>query len=80
MHHIRRFDSAHRPKTIKKQNTMKTIKTMNVIFAVIFALCALMALSAVIFCNALHQLPVFAFSALMAWALYTSDKETEKQQ
>jgi hypothetical protein len=59
---------------------MKTIKTMNVIFAVIFALCALMALSAVIFCNALHQLPVFAFSALMAWASYTSDKETEKQQ
>jgi hypothetical protein len=56
------------------------MKTMNLIFAVIFALCALMALSAVIFCKALHQLPVFALSALMAWASFNSDKETEKQQ
>jgi hypothetical protein len=55
------------------------MKTMNLIFAVIFALCALMALSAVIFCNALHQLPVFALSALMAATLCNSDKETEKQ-
>lgn len=58
---------------------MKTIKTMNVIFAVIFALCALMALSAVIFCNALHQLPVFALSALMAATLYNSDKTKQQQ-
>lgn len=56
------------------------MKTMNVIFAVIFALCALMALSAVIFSNALHQLPVFALCALMAVTAYNSDKETKQQQ
>lgn len=52
---------------------------MNLIFAVIFALCAVMALSAVIFCKALHQLPGFALSALMAWASYTSDKTKQQQ-
>lgn len=46
------------------------MKTMNLIFTALFALCALIALSAVIFCKALHQLPVFAFSALMAVTLY----------
>ena len=55
------------------------MKTMNLIFAVIFALCALMALSAVIFCKAFHQLPVFAFSALMAVTLYNSDKTKQQQ-
>lgn len=43
---------------------------MNVIFAVIFALCALMALSAAVFCKAFHQLPVCAGSALMALVIY----------
>jgi hypothetical protein len=56
------------------------MKTMNLIFAVIFALCAVMALSAVIFSKALHQLPVFALCALMAVTAYNSDKETKQQQ
>lgn len=46
------------------------MKTMNVIFAIIFALCAAMALSAVVFCKAIHQLPIFIGSALMAAVLY----------
>jgi hypothetical protein len=56
------------------------MKTINLIFTALFALCAVMALSAVIFSNALHQLPVFALCALMAVTAYNSDKETEKQQ
>lgn len=56
------------------------MKTMNVIFAVIFALCALMALSAVIFCKALQQIPVFALSALMAVTAYNSDNSKQQQQ
>lgn len=55
------------------------MKTMNLIFAVIFALCAVMALSAVIFCNALHQIPVFALCALMAVTAYNSDKTKQQQ-
>lgn len=62
-----------------KLKDKKTMKTMNVIFAVIFALCALMALSAVIFYKALHQLPVFALCALMAATTYNSDKTKQQQ-
>jgi hypothetical protein len=58
----------------------ETMKAMNLIFTALFALCALMALCAVIFCNALHQLPVFALCALMAVTAYNSDKETKQQQ
>lgn len=52
---------------------------MNLIFTALFALCAIIALSAVIFNKALRQLPVFVFSALMAWALYNSDKTKQQQ-
>lgn len=55
------------------------MKTMNLIFTALFALCAIMALSAVIFCNALHQLPGFALSALMAVSAYNSDKTKQQQ-
>ena len=55
------------------------MKTMNLIFTALFALCAVMALSAVIFCKALHQLPVFVFSVLMAVILYNSDKTKQQQ-
>jgi MFS superfamily sulfate permease-like transporter len=55
------------------------MKTMNLIFAVIFALCAIIALSAVIFSKALHQLPMCALSALMAVTLYNSDKTKQQQ-
>ena len=53
---------------------------MKLIFTALFALCALISLSAVIFCKALHQLPVFALSALMAVAAYNSDKEINKEK
>lgn len=55
------------------------MKTMKLIFTALFALCALIALSAVIFCKALHQLPVFALSALMAVTLYSTDKTKQQQ-
>lgn len=76
MHHIKRVRLP--PPTKDKLKKQETMKTMNVIFAVIFALCALMALSATIFCKALHQIPVFALCALMAVTAYNSDKT--KQQ
>lgn len=55
------------------------MKTINLIFTALFALCAVMALSAVIFCNALHQLPVFALCTLMAVTAYNSDKTKQQQ-
>lgn len=55
------------------------MKTMNLIFTALFALCAVMALCAVIFCKALHQIPVFALCALMAVTAYNSDKTKQQQ-
>lgn len=55
------------------------MKTMNVIFAVIFALCAAMALVAVVFCNATHQLPIFIGSALMSAMLYNTRNNDENE-
>lgn len=55
------------------------MKTINLIFTALFALCAVMALSAVIFCKALHQIPVFALCALMAVTAYNSDKTKQQQ-
>lgn len=54
------------------------MKTMNVIFAIIFALCAAMAFVAVVFCKALHQLPIFIGSAIMAAMLYRTRNNDEK--
>lgn len=54
------------------------MKTMNVIFAVIFALCALMALVAAVFCKATHQLPIFIGCALMSAVLYNTINNDEK--
>lgn len=55
------------------------MKTMNVIFAIIFAVCAAMALSAVVFCKATHQLPIFIGSALMAAVLYKTRNNDENK-
>ena len=51
------------------------MKTMNVIFAIIFALCAAMALVAAVFCKAFHQLPICAGSALMALTLFKTKNQ-----
>lgn len=55
------------------------MKTMNVIFAIIFAVCAAMAFVAVVFCKALHQLPICAGCALMAAVLYKTRNNDENK-
>jgi MFS superfamily sulfate permease-like transporter len=55
------------------------MRTFNNIFATLFAIIAVIGLIGVIFCGAIHQLPMCALSALMAVTLYNSDKTKQQQ-
>jgi hypothetical protein len=77
MHLASGFDSRRRTNETNKKKI--TMKTMNVIFAIIFALCAAMALVAAVFCKATHQLPIFIGSALMSAVLYNTRNNDENK-
>lgn len=53
------------------------MKTFHTIFTTVFAVLAAMALGAILFCKAFHQLPIMLGCAAMAIMLYNTRNEEE---
>lgn len=56
------------------------MKTFHKIFTTVFALIAAMALGAILFCKAFHQLPIMLGCAAMAMMLYNTREENKDNE